>query len=174
MTAAVSTTAAVGTTAVTAGLDEIAAVLPHRHPMLLVDRVLELVAGESVTAVKAVTATEPWFRGTDPTDPAATEYPPVLLVESWCQAASLLAAWPRRGWAELAGLVALFGGMSELRFGPPVRPGDVVVHSARIVRDLGDTWIFEGGSQVGDCVVLEVGNAMTALRPAGVLRGEAS
>jgi 3-hydroxyacyl-[acyl-carrier-protein] dehydratase len=151
------------------GLADIAAVLPHRHPMLLVDRVVELEPGASVLATKAVTATEPWFRGADPADPA-TEYPPVLVIESWCQAAALLAAWSRRGSPELADLVALFGGMSELRLGRPVRPGDVLEHRARIVRDLGDTWIFEGETRVGDTVVLEVGSAMTALRPAAVLR----
>jgi 3-hydroxyacyl-[acyl-carrier-protein] dehydratase len=43
-------------------------------------------------------------------------------------------------------------------------------HRARIVRDLGDTWIFTGETRVGDAVVLEVGSAMTALRPAAVLR----
>jgi 3-hydroxyacyl-[acyl-carrier-protein] dehydratase len=154
------------------GLAEVAAVLPHRHPMLLVDRILELEPGASVRASKAVTATEPWFRDADPADPA-TEYPPVLLIESWCQAAALLAAWSRRGDPGLADLVALFGGMSELRLGPPVRPGDVLEHRARIVRDLGDTWIFTGETRVGDTVVLEVGSAMTALRPAAVLRAAA-
>lgn len=152
------------------GVSDIAAVLPHRYPMLLVDRVLEIMPGRSVLATKAVTANEPWFRRAgDGADPAAYHYPPVLLIESWCQAASLLAAWPRRGSAELAGLVALFGGMSELRFGSAVRPGDLLEHRARIVRDLGDTWILEGESRVGDAVVLEVGSAMTALRPAAAL-----
>ena len=151
------------------GLADVAAVLPHRHPMLLVDRVVELEPGASVLATKAVTATEPWFRGADPADPA-TEYPPVLVIES---------GGARRPRCWRPGPVAAVRSGRPGRplrrdvraaLGRPVRPGDVLEHRARIVRDLGDTWIFEGETRVGDTVVLEVGSAMTALRPAAVLR----
>ncbi|MFI9100873.1 3-hydroxyacyl-ACP dehydratase FabZ family protein [Streptomyces fildesensis] len=145
--------------------------LPHRFPMLLLDRVTDLVPGERITAVKAVTCNEPWFGRLGP-DAAAEDYgyPSVLLTESWCQAAGLLAVWDPDGRDVLDGRLMLFGGVSDVEFLRPVLPGDVVEHRASVARTLGDTVIFEGDSAVEGETVMRIGRAVLAFRPAGQLR----
>ncbi|MDP9071300.1 MAG: beta-hydroxyacyl-ACP dehydratase [Actinomycetota bacterium] len=149
-------------------LDGISAILPHRYPMLLVDRVTDVVPGASLTAVKAVTANEPWYAGADArpgTD--GHRYPPVLVVESWCQAAGLLAAW---GQPELrSSHVMLFGGITGIAFQGRVVPGDVLEHRVRMVRAVSDAAIFEGDTMVGSSPVLEVQRVIMALRPADTI-----
>lgn len=149
-------------------------VLPHRYPMLLVDRVDELVPGESLTARKAVTANEPWYRDlpADATD-EQHHYPSALLIESWCQAAGVLAAWKNPNPDVLDGQVMLFGSISEVVFRRPVLPGDVLEHRVRLFRELSDTVIFEGEARVDGETVLEVGRVVMAMRPASELVGAA-
>ncbi|KUJ66205.1 beta-hydroxyacyl-ACP dehydratase [Streptomyces albus subsp. albus] len=154
--------------------NEIKRVLPHRFPMLLVDRVTELVPGERLTALKAVSVNEPWYEKLG--DKAAEEeyhYPSVLLVESWCQSAGVLVAWEDPNPDVLSGQVMLFGGISDVEFPHPVRPGDVVEHRVTLSRSFGDTIIFEGESVVGDQVVLRVDRVTMAMRPASELTGAA-
>ncbi|WP_326686075.1 beta-hydroxyacyl-ACP dehydratase [Streptomyces sp. NBC_01795] len=141
--------------------------LPHRHPILLIDRITDLVPGERLTALKAVTCDEPWYGGLpDDADDEAYTYPAALLLESWCQsAAALMAAGEPDAEARAAG-VLLFGGMSGVRFTGAVRPGDAVVHQARVTRAFDDTVAFEGESRVDGATVLEVGQVMIARRPA--------
>lgn len=144
--------------------------LPHRYPMLLVDRVLELVPGESLVAIKAVTCNEPWYQALD--DAASVEqfgYPPTLLVESWGQAAGLLAVQPDAD-TEPAGQVMLAGAMSGVEFLRPVHPGDVLEHRVRMVRALSDAVIFEGESLVGREVVMRLSHMVMAFRPGDRLR----
>lgn len=143
----------------------IAEILPHRFPMLLVDRVTELEPGRGLTALKAVTVNEPWYREL----PAGHGYPAVLLIESWCQAAGVLAAWDSPNPDVLSGQVMLFGSMSGIRFHGEVLPGDVVEHHVRLVRALSDTVIFEGESLVAGRRVLEAERVVMAMRPAEVL-----
>ena len=149
----------------------IKALLPHRYPMLLVDRVVEVLPGERIVTLKAVTVNEPWFHDLpEDTPDAGYDYPTALLVESWCQAAALLARWDLP--AERAvGKVALFGGMSGVQVLGAVRPGDVVRNEVVLTKNLGDTWIFTGSATVDGTLRLAVGSLMTALRPASVLEG---
>jgi 3-hydroxyacyl-[acyl-carrier-protein] dehydratase len=146
-------------------------VLPHRYPMLLVDRVDAMVPGASITASKAVTVNEPWYR--DAGDEAAEyppAYPPVLLMESWAQSAGILAVAGTGRDEPPDGQVMLFGGAGRICFLAPVYPGDVVRHDARLTRALGDSLIFEGESRVGDDLVMTVERMVMAMRPASVLR----
>ncbi|WP_431774998.1 3-hydroxyacyl-ACP dehydratase FabZ family protein [Streptomyces cucumeris] len=156
------------------GIDEIKRILPHRYPMLLVDRVDELTAGEGLVARKAVTANEPWYEGVSAdADAEQYAYPSVLLIESWCQAAGVLAAWDKPNPDVLAGQVMLFGSIADVEFGRPVLPGDVVEHRVRLVRALSDTVIFEGEALVDGEPVMRVGRVVMALRPAEELTGAA-
>ncbi|MEU4213034.1 beta-hydroxyacyl-ACP dehydratase [Streptomyces sp. NPDC026206] len=139
--------------------------LPHRYPMLLVDRVLELVPGESIRAIKAVTYNEPWYAGLSPD--ADTAYPASLLIESWGQAAGLLAAAAA---PDAAGQVMLFGSVADAEFPLPVHPGDVIEHRVRISHTLTDSVIFEGVSRRGPDTVLSVARMVMAFRPADRLR----
>ncbi|MEV7184257.1 3-hydroxyacyl-ACP dehydratase FabZ family protein [Kitasatospora sp. NPDC058063] len=153
------------------GQAQIRARLPHRFPMLLVDRVLELEPGRHLTAVKAVTCNEPWYAELGPDTPEeGFGYPQSLLVESWCQSAGLLATWDDPNPDVLTGQVMLFGSMSGVVFHHPVLPGDVLEHRVRISRAVGDTVIFEGESLVAGRPVLTVGSVVVAMRPAEVLR----
>jgi 3-hydroxyacyl-[acyl-carrier-protein] dehydratase len=147
------------------GIDEIKRILPHRYPMLLVDRVTEIVPGERLTALKAVTVNEPWYAGGDGGD----AYPSVLVIESWCQAAGVLASWETRQPDVLSGQVMLFGSMADIHLQGRVLPGDVLTHRVRLVRSLTDAAVVEGESLVGDRTVLHVGRVVMALRPASVV-----
>lgn len=141
-------------------------VLPHRYPMLLVDRVLEIVPRRTVRAVKAVTRAEPWLTDGD-------ALPAVLLIESWCQSAGLLATWDDPNPDVRAGQVMLFASITDIRLGDPVGPGSLVVHEAEVVRDFGDTLVFAGRATCDGRTVLEVGSITVAFRPAGVLQPSA-
>lgn len=153
------------------GQVEIRGRLPHRFPMLLVDRVLDLVPGERITAIKAVTCNEPWYAQLGPDTPEdGFGYPQSLLVESWCQSAGLLGTWEDPNPDVLTGQVMLFGSMAGVVFHHPVLPGDVLEHRVRVSRAVGDTVIFEGESLVDGRAVLTVGSVVVAMRPAEVLR----
>ncbi|WP_051772234.1 3-hydroxyacyl-ACP dehydratase FabZ family protein [Saccharothrix sp. NRRL B-16314] len=139
--------------------DAVRAVLPHRFPMLLLDRVLEVRPGQGLTAVKAITVDEPWYsEGGDP------GYPPVLLIESWGQAAGVLALLSEPGTELLDGRVMLFGSMSGVRVHRRVLPGDVLEHRVEVFRSLGDTVIFEGECVAAGEPVLTVNRMVMAFR----------
>ncbi len=96
----------------------IAAVLPHRYPVLLVDRVLELVPGQRVVAVKNVTRNEPFFDGHFPGNPIM---PGVLVIEAMAQTAALLLLHEMEDRDQK---VLFFSGIEKARFRRPVLPGD--------------------------------------------------
>ena len=123
-------------------LPEIMAMLPHRYPFLLVDRVIEIVPGERILALKNVTANEPQFQGHFP---SLAIMPGVLLVEAIAQCAGILAisAHP-----EMKGHLFYLTGLDGFRFRKPVIPGDSVrIHVERIAvrRSL---WQFEARAEV--------------------------
>ncbi|MBW1988089.1 MAG: 3-hydroxyacyl-ACP dehydratase FabZ [Deltaproteobacteria bacterium] len=93
--------------------------LPHRYPFLLVDRIVDLVPGESVRGLKNVTINEPFFNGHFPAEPIM---PGVLILEAMAQAGGILAfaSNPDRE----PGSIIYFSGMDEVRFRRPVVPGD--------------------------------------------------
>ncbi|HEX6339803.1 3-hydroxyacyl-ACP dehydratase [Umezawaea sp.] len=143
------------------------ALLPHRYPVLLVDRVTEVVEGARLTAVKAVTCNEPWYAGLSDEDDHA--YPEGLLVESWMQAAGLLI---RLGLGRVAapGEVMLAGKLTDVEFHHRVLPGDVLRHDVRLVKDLVHTVAVEGESLVDGTPVLSVSRALLAFRPEGAVQ----
>lgn len=99
--------------------EQIAAIIPHRYPFLLVDRVVELEAGKRAVGIKNVTANEWFFVGHFPGRPIM---PGVLIIEALAQTAAvaLLAERSRSESEQLP----LFAGIEEFRFRRPVRPGD--------------------------------------------------
>jgi 3-hydroxyacyl-[acyl-carrier-protein] dehydratase len=148
---------------------DIRAVLPHRYPMLLVDRVDEVVPGESLAATKAVTANEPCYARL-PDGATGHAYPASLLIESWCQAAGVLAVLDMPNPDVVAGQVTLFGAITDLELAAPVWPGDVVRHQVRAQRLLSNAALLEGESLVDGVRVMRVGQIVIALRPAEELR----
>lgn len=158
-------------------VQQVERLLPHRFPMLLVDRVIDLVPGESITAKKAVTRNEQCYRrvGAHTAD-VVLEYPQALLIESWGQTAGILATWRDPGGvtdAQEADRVMLLGGLTGVTFHRPVLPGDVLHHRARLSRALADTVIFEGETLCDGEVVMSVERMVMAFRPADQLRPSA-
>lgn len=106
---------------------EIQKILPHRYPMLLVDKVLELDEGKSIKAVKNVTVNEPFFQGHFPGNPIM---PGVLICEALAQAgAVMLLSMP-----ENKGKLGVFTGINNFKFRRQVVPGDTLVLEAELIR----------------------------------------
>ncbi|MGH8228834.1 MAG: 3-hydroxyacyl-ACP dehydratase FabZ [Steroidobacteraceae bacterium] len=119
--------------------------LPHRYPFLLVDRVLELKAGESIRALKNVTYNEPFFSGHFPQRPVM---PGVLIIEALAQAAGIL-AFVTGGVIPDADTKFYFVGIDKARFRKPVTPGDQLVLTARLERNFKGIWRFSAVAYVG-------------------------
>ena len=112
-------------------VNEIMKILPHRPPMLLVDRITELVPFKSATGIKNITMMEPQFQGHFPGHPIM---PGVLMLEAMAQVGGVAMLYPE----ENRGKIALFGGMDNVKFKRPVVPGDQLVTKAELVRVRGD------------------------------------
>lgn len=135
--------------------------MPHRHPFLLIDRVLE-AGPDTIRAAKAISATDPcyqWF-GDDIT-PASTAYPVSLLVESLGQAAVLL--W-LDGDRSAADSVLLFVGARDYRIAGDAVPGDVVEHVVHLESVVADTIIASGQTRVGGRLIASAGSLIATRR----------
>jgi 3-hydroxyacyl-[acyl-carrier-protein] dehydratase len=136
--------------------------LPHRYPMLLVDRVEELVEGERIAAIKAVTINEGFFQGHFPGRPIM---PGVLIVEALAQAAGVLAV-ESLGLAG-SGKLVYFMAIEEAKFRKPVEPGCLLRLEAWFVQRRATVCKFEGRALVDGEVAAQVKfTAMIADPPA--------
>jgi len=129
---------------------EIMNFLPHRYPFLLIDRVVELVPGESIRALKNVTINEPFFQGHFPGTPIM---PGVLILEAMAQAGGILALDSMPD--ELRGAVIYFMGMDKVRFRKPVVPGDQLVFEIRALKQRAKAVKMAGIAKVEDNIVAE-------------------
>jgi 3-hydroxyacyl-[acyl-carrier-protein] dehydratase len=125
---------------------EIQAIIPHRYPFLLVDRILEIVAGERAIGLKNVTANEPYFQGHFPGEPVM---PGALMVEAMAQVGAV--ALLSRG--EFKGKLALFRGIDRCRFRGIVRPGDTLIIEVVLTGLKGVVGRGKGQVHVGDKLV---------------------
>jgi len=123
--------------------------LPHRYPFLLVDRVLECRAGESIRALKNVTYNEPFFPGHFPGRPVM---PGVMIIEALAQAAGILAFVTAKVVPDDQTRF-YFVGIDKARFRKPVEPGDQLVLTAQMERALKGIWRFSTIALVGDSEV---------------------
>lgn len=136
-------------------IQDILAILPHRYPFLLVDRVLEVVPGVRAVALKNVTANEPQFTGHFPERPLM---PGVLIVEALAQVAGIVLLQLE----QYEGKLALFAGIDGVRFRRQVQPGDQLVMKAEVVKIKGAICRIKAEARVGDALVTE-GELMFAL-----------
>ncbi|MFO1407192.1 MAG: 3-hydroxyacyl-ACP dehydratase FabZ [Steroidobacteraceae bacterium] len=120
------------------GIDEVMRRLPHRYPMLLVDRVLECVPGERIAAIKNVTMNEEFFSGHFPGRPVM---PGVLILEAMAQAAGIL-TFVTAGVYPDETVKFYFAGIDKARFRRPVVPGDQVRLEARLERRIRTIWKY--------------------------------
>ncbi|WP_207938753.1 hypothetical protein [Actinomadura darangshiensis] len=140
------------------------AALPQRHPLLLVDRVLESDPGIGLVAVKAVTANEPCYAGVrDGADERAHHYPPSLIIESLGQAAALL--WLDGATLPGDGAVLMFAGARDFSFDGAVLPGDVLRHRVRLDIVVAGTAFATGETWVGHRRVAAVRSLIATRRP---------
>lgn len=125
--------------------------LPHRYPILLVDRVLSVEKGKSIRSLKNVTINEPQFNGHFPHRPV---FPGVYMLEAMAQTAALL-AFDTLGVTPDEKTVYYFAGIDGARFKRPVEPGDQLIMDVSLERMKAGIFKFKGVARVGDEVACE-------------------
>lgn len=136
-------------------VEQIRAILPHRYPFLLVDRILEMEPGKSIKGLKNVTINEPFFQGHFP---GQAIMPGVLLLEAMAQVGGVLLL----SMSGNSGKLALFGALDNVRFRKPVLPGDTLIINVEILKIRGTIGKVKASCSVCDEVVAE-GELMCAL-----------
>lgn len=132
-------------------IHEILQYLPHRYPILLIDRVLECEAGKRILAIKNVSVNEPYFAGHFPHHPVM---PGVLIIEAMAQAAAVL-SFKTLGSRPDDQSVYYFAGIDEARFKRPVSPGDQLLLDVSIERFVRGVWKFNAQARVGEALAAE-------------------
>jgi 3-hydroxyacyl-[acyl-carrier-protein] dehydratase len=132
-------------------INQIKEYLPHRYPMLLVDRVLDYELGKSIVAIKNVTANEEFFNGHFPHKPVM---PGVLMIEALAQTAALL-SFLTMGKKPDATSVVYFVGIDGARFKRPVGPGDQLRMEVEILRSSRGIYKFKARGAVDGETALE-------------------
>ena len=121
-------------------VNEIRNLLPHRYPFLLVDRVIEFNAGQSLVGIKNVSINEPFFQGHFPEKPVM---PGVLILEALAQATGLLAFKSGDGRSREPGTLYYLVGLDKARFKHPVEPGDQLRLSVEVIKTKRGIWVFD-------------------------------
>ena len=125
-------------------IKEIESLLPHRYPFLMIDRVLELQPGKTITAIKNITVNEPQFTGHFPREPIM---PGVLMIEAMAQAAGLLVF--KSDDIQIAdGATYYLAGVDKARFKRPVVPGDQLRIEVELLKTRRGIYFFDGKSYV--------------------------
>ncbi len=131
-------------------VQDIMALLPHRYPMLMLDRMEEMEGEERAVGIKNVTHAEPWFQGHFPNYPVM---PGVFLIEAMAQTAAALVAHHRGFLAEES--VVYFMGVDKARFRAPVLPGDQLRIEVLRLKTRASVWRYRGIARVRGQVVAE-------------------
>jgi len=124
--------------------------IPHRHPFLMIDRVIDMVANERATGIKSVSINENYFQGHFPTRPVM---PGVLIIEAMAQTAAVLVVHTLG--PESEGKLVYFMSVHNARFRRPVFPGDRLDVYVTKQRHRGNVWKFEGRAKVGENLMAE-------------------
>jgi 3-hydroxyacyl-[acyl-carrier-protein] dehydratase len=131
-------------------IERVMEMIPHRYPMLMIDKVIDVVPNLSATGVKNVTINEPFFQGHFPSRPVM---PGVLIIEAMAQTAAVLVVHSLGRSAE--GKLVYFMSIDDARFRKPVVPGDTVLIHIQKERQRGPVWKFSAKAMVGDNLVAE-------------------
>jgi 3-hydroxyacyl-[acyl-carrier-protein] dehydratase len=124
--------------------------IPHRFPFLMIDRVVDLVLGESATGIKNVSVNEPFFAGHFPNHPVM---PGVLIIESMAQTSAALVVTTLG--PDSAGKVVYFMSIDGAKFRRPVMPGDQLRVEVTRKQRRGPVWKFQGVARVDGAIVAE-------------------
>jgi 3-hydroxyacyl-[acyl-carrier-protein] dehydratase len=128
--------------------------IPHRYPFLLIDKMVDIIPGESAVGIKNVTINEGFFQGHFPREPVM---PGVLIIESMAQTAGCLVVHTLG--KESEGKLVYFMSVDKARFRKPVVPGDQLHVHVKKVQNRGPVWKFEGKVMVDGKVVAEASYA---------------
>jgi 3-hydroxyacyl-[acyl-carrier-protein] dehydratase len=139
------------TTNKTLGINEIKEYLPHRYPLLLVDRVVDYEIGKTITAIKNVTVNEEFFNGHFPHKPVM---PGVLMIEALAQTAAILSFMTMNVKPD-ENSVVYFVGIDNARFKRPVEPGDQLKMDVEILRTSRGIWKYKAVASVDGKVAVE-------------------
>ena len=123
------------------GIKEIEAIIPHRHPFLLIDRIDELEPGVRATGVKNVTFHEDFFKGHFPEEPVM---PGVLILEAMAQVGAVIILSVE----ENKGKTAFFGGMDKVKFRRKVVPGDTICMECEVIKQKGPIGVAKATAKV--------------------------
>ena len=132
--------------------------IPHRHPFLMIDKVIDVVANEQATGIKNVSIDEYYFRGHFPSRPVM---PGVMVIEALAQTTGIL-AFSSANVIPTDQTRFYFVGIDKARFRKPVIPGDQLILKATVQRALRGIWKFETMALVGD---IEVAHAEMMVAP---------
>jgi len=134
-------------------ITEIQEILPHRYPLLLVDRITDMEKGVSITGYKNISISEPAFMGHFPGHPI---YPGVMILEGMAQAGGVLALKSNDLTnEELKNKVIYFMSIDKAKFRSPVKPGDQLVYKIEVVKLRGNLIVLNGKAFVDDTLVAE-------------------
>src|SRR5215213_7705281 len=137
-------------TATVADIKRILQLIPHRYPMLMVDRVVDMELDSKAVGIKNVSINEPFFQGHFPSEPVM---PGVLIVEAMAQTAAVLVV--ATFGSESEGKLVYFMSIDGVRFRRPVIPGDRLELHVKKVQSRGTVWKFEGKAIVDGKVAAE-------------------
>jgi 3-hydroxyacyl-[acyl-carrier-protein] dehydratase len=133
----------------TMNINEVKNFLPHRYPFLLIDKVIDIEIGKSLTAIKNVSFNEPHFTGHFPTQPIM---PGVLIIEALAQATGILAFKSEVGKPQ-EGQIYMLVGVDNARFKRIVEPGDQIKLKVEVLTVKRGIWKFKGTALVDDKIV---------------------
>jgi 3-hydroxyacyl-[acyl-carrier-protein] dehydratase len=125
------------------GLERIMEMIPHRHPFLMIDKVINVMPNQEATGIKDVSIDEYYFQGHFPARPVM---PGVLIIEAMAQTAAVLVVHTLG--AEAEGKLVYFMSVDHARFRRPVVPGDCLHVRVTKQRNRGNVWKFEGRAEV--------------------------
>ena len=128
--------------------NQIQAIIPHRHPFLLIDRMIELEPGQRAVAIKNVSVNEPFFQGHFPQEHVM---PGVLIVEAMAQAGAVTILTMD----EYKNRIAYFAGIDKCKFKKKVIPGDQLILESTVIKRKGKLGIAEGIAKVNGDVVCQ-------------------
>lgn len=132
---------------------EIQRILPHRYPLLLIDRVTDITINETLLGYKNVSIGEQVFEGHFPGHPI---YPGVMILEGMAQAGGILAFKSMdMTEEEAAEKVVYFMSIDKAKFRSPVRPGDRLDYEISVIKNKGSIWLLQGKAYVDGTLVSE-------------------
>lgn len=131
---------------------QIQAILPHRYPLLLVDKITHLEIGKIVRGYKNISISDQVFQGHFPGHPI---YPGVLILEGMAQTGGVLAFKSMDEAVNPAEKVVYFTGIDRAKFRSPVRVGDRLEYEMSVIKNRGTMWIFDGKAFVDGSLVAE-------------------